>query len=212
MKHTMKKLNFLFVALVIGLGFTSCMKDNDFEPYDPQKYFDLEAPILKAYVDTAEGLGDLATLDETGIWYVIEEAGLQDTEDPDFYEYNFNSNGQLEMPEVTVNYIGRLVPNGTVFNDFEDQTFSLASLLGGWQVAFFPENMKDRDGDVVVDQNGDPRKIGITALGLQKGSKIRIVMPSPYGYQSQSREGIPANSPLDFYIEVLEVNPPSSPY
>lgn len=211
MKHTMKKLNFLFIALIIGLGFTSCMKSNDIEPYDGQKYFDLEAPILKAYVDTAQGM-ESAMLDETGIWYVIEEAGLQDPEDPDYYEYNLNSNGDLEMPEVTVNYIGKLVPSGFVFNDFEDQTFSLASLLVGWRIAFLPENMKDRNGDIIVDQNGDPRKIGITELGLQKGSKIRIVMPSPYGYQSQSREGIPANSPLDFYIEVLEVNPPSSPY
>ena len=49
MKHTMKKLNFLFVALIIGLGFTSCMKDNDFEPYDPQKYFDFEYRIMSIF-------------------------------------------------------------------------------------------------------------------------------------------------------------------
>lgn len=211
MKHTMKKLNFLFIALIIGVGFTSCMKDNDFELYDGQKYFDIEAPILKAYVDSVDAL-EGAILDETGIWYKIVEQGLTDSANADFYEYNVNSIGELEYPEVTVNYTGKLVLNGTVFNDFEDQTFSLASVLAGWQVAFFPENMKDRDGDIILDRNGDPQKIGITALGLQKGAKIRIVMPSPYGYQSQSREGIPANSPLDFYIEVLEVNPPSSPY
>lgn len=207
----MKKLNFLFIALIIGVGFTSCMKGNDFEPYDGQKYFDIEAPILKAYVDSVDAL-EGAILDETGIWYKIVEQGLTDSANADFYEYNFNSIGELEYPEVTINYEGKLVSNGLTFDEGEDKTFSLGGLVGGLIVAFLPENMKDRKGDIVLDPNGDPQKIGITPLGLQKGAKIRIVMPSPYGYQSQSREGIPANSPLDFYIEVLEVNPPSSPY
>ncbi len=210
MKNSMKKINFLFIALIIGLGFTSCMKDNDIEPYDPDKYFTLEAPILRNYVDTAEGL-EGAILDETGIWYKIVEPGLVDPEDDDFYEYNFNSNNQLESPRITVNYEGRLVSNSLVFDDGEEATFSLGTLLGGWLVAFLPENMKDRNGDIVLDQNGDPAKYGLTELGLQKGAIIRIVLPSPYGYQSQAQGDVPANSPLDFYIEVLEVQPPS-PY
>lgn len=209
MKNSMKNLNFFFIALIISIGFTSCMKDNDIEPYDPQKYFDIEAPILKNYVETTEGLED-AILDETGIWYVIIEEGLTDPEDEDFYEYNFNSNNQFEYPRITVNYEGKLVSNGTVFDKGDDKVFSLAGLLGGWMVTFFPEHMKDRNGDIVTDPNGDPAKIGITELGLQKGAKVRVVLPSPYGYQSSTQHAnIPPNSPLDFYIEVLEVQPPS---
>lgn len=212
MKNSMKKFNFLLIALIVGLGFTGCMKDDDFEPYDPQKYFDLEAPILQSYVDTAVGL-ELAELDETGIWYQIIEPGLTDPEDEDYYEYNLNNNNQLEMPEVTVQYVGKVVPSGTVFNDQdEDLKVGLGSMWGGWQVAFFPINMEYKNGDPVLDQNGELLKIGITELGLQKGAIVRVVMPSPYGYQSQPQPNVPANSPLDFYIEVIDVNPPSSPY
>ena len=46
---------------------------------------------------------------------------------------------------------------------------------------------------------------GLTEKGLQKGSKIHIMAPSLYGYQNQAVGTIPANSPLDFVIEVTDI-------
>lgn len=206
MKTTMKKINFLIIALIAGVAFTGCLKDKDFEPYDAQKYLDLEAPVLKAYVEETPELEGAVKDAETGIWYKVIEQGLQDKESSDFYTYNFNNDNDIEAPRIRVNYEGRLVATGTSFqkNDMAAGNYlSLAEVIGGWQVAFLPKELKDKNDKVV--------KSGLTELGLQKGSKIRIVIPSPYGYQNQTRSGIPANSPLDFYIEVLEVLPPAAP-
>lgn len=206
MKMTMKKINFLIIALIAGVAFTGCLKDKDFEPYDAQKYLDLEAPILKAYVEETPELEGAVKDAETGIWYKIVEEGLQDEEDPAFYTYNFNNNNDIEAPRIRVNYEGKLVETGKTFEKTEmaaGKYMSLGEVIGGWQVAFLPKELKDKNDKII--------KTGLTELGLQKGSKIRIVMPSPYGYQNQTRSGIPANSPLDFYIEVLEVLPPPSP-
>jgi len=206
MKTTMKKINFLIIALIAGVAFTGCLKDKDFEPYDAQKYLDMEAPVLKAYVEETPELEGAVKDAETGIWYKVIEQGLQDKESSDFYTYNFNNDNDIEAPRIRVNYEGRLVATGTSFqkNDMAAGNYlSLAEVIGGWQVAFLPKELKDKNDKVV--------KSGLTELGLQKGSKIRIVIPSPYGYQNQTRSGIPANSPLDFYIEVLEVLPPAAP-
>ena len=205
MKKTTKKINFLIIALITAISFTGCMKDSDFEPYDFQKYLDIEAPILKAYVDKTPELEGAVLDPESGIWYKVIDEGLQDTEDDDYYTYNFNNANQIEAPRIRVNYDGKLVSTGTSFeknNMAEGSYLSLAGVIGGWQVAFLPKEMVDKDNKTV--------KSGLTAHGLQKGSKIRVIIPSPYGYQNQTRPGIPANSPLDFYIEVLEVLPPAS--
>jgi len=202
---TMKKINFLIIALIAGVAFTGCLKDKDFEPYDFQKYLDLEAPVLKAYVEKTPELEGAVLDAESGIWYKVISEGLQDAEDPNYYTYNFNNANQIEAPRIRVNYDGKLVATGTSFqkNDMAEGTYlSLAEVIGGWQVAFLPKELIDKNNKVV--------KSGLTEHGLQKGSKIRIVIPSPYGYQNQTRDGIPANSPLDFYIEVLEVLPPAA--
>lgn len=205
MKMTMKKINFLIIALIVGIAFTGCLKDKEFEPYDFQKHLDLEAPVLKAYVEETPDLEGAILDAESGIWYKVISEGLQDKESPDFYTYNFNNDNKIEAPRIRVNYDGKLVATGKSFekNDMTAGTYmSLGQVIGGWQVAFLPKELKDKNDKIV--------KTGLTELGLQKGSKIRIVMPSPYGYQNQTRSGIPANSPLDFYIEVLEVLPPAA--
>ena len=205
-KMTMKKINFLIIALIAGIAFTGCLKDNDIEPYDFQKHLDLEVSVLKEYVEKTPELEGAVMHEGTGIWYKIIEPGLQDKESADFYKYNFNSNNEIEAPRIRVNYDGKLVSTGTSFEEKDmatGQYWSLAGVIGGWQVAFLPKELKDNNDKIV--------KTGLTELGLQKGAKIRIVIPSPYGYQNQTQPDIPANSPLDFYIEVLEVIPPAAP-
>lgn len=77
--------------------------------------------------------------------------------------------------QVTVNYEGKLL-SGSVFDKSTSAvTFSLGALIPGWQ-------------------------LGIPLI--QKGGKIRLLIPSTLAYMNQARVGIPENSVLDFTIEL----------
>jgi len=83
--------------------------------------------------------------------------------------------------KIKVKYTGRFL-NGQVF-DSNSQGVELTlggetGVIAGWQ-------------------------IGIQKI--QKGGKIRLLIPSYYGYGSVAYRGIPANSVLDFDIELLDV-------
>jgi FKBP-type peptidyl-prolyl cis-trans isomerase FkpA len=144
------------------------------------------------------------------MWYKIIEEGVS-PEEEGFYEYKLNSFGNVEAPRITIKYEGKLVSTGYVF-DKNDKTegieFLLGTLINGWKIAFLPKTITD-SGKVlnITDLTG---LSGLTELGLQKGSKIRLVIPSPYAYQDKSQPSVPANSPLDFTIEVLKVEAPTS--
>ena len=78
--------------------------------------------------------------------------------------------------QITFNYEGKLL-NGTVFDSNTDATkpsvFALGNLILGWQY-------------------GIPY--------IQKGGKIRMFIPSYYGYGNAASNKIPANSVLDFTV------------
>ncbi|TDQ06569.1 FKBP-type peptidyl-prolyl cis-trans isomerase [Pedobacter metabolipauper] len=78
--------------------------------------------------------------------------------------------------QVTVEYEGRLL-NGQVFDNSNGtpRMFTLGGLIPGWQ-------------------------IGIPLI--QPGGRIRLIVPSYLGYGFQDKNGIPANSILDFTIEL----------
>lgn len=80
---------------------------------------------------------------------------------------------------VSVAYEGRLL-DGTVFDKTNGTPIDLPlrNLIGGWQI-------------------GLPK--------IQKGGKIRLLIPSYYGYGTIAKTGIPANSPLDFTITLTDV-------
>lgn len=78
---------------------------------------------------------------------------------------------------VSVNYEGRLL-SGSVFEKSSSvATFKLGALIQGWQ-------------------------IGIPLI--QKGGRIRLIIPSPlaYGNQAQGAQ-IPENAVLDFTIDLI---------
>lgn len=212
MKNSIK---ILFVLLLAAGSMSSCMKDNPYDPYDGEAMLEKEAPILKAYVESTVGLAGAKLDTLTGIWYLITEEGVPSTDTAFYkykYEYNSNTNsGFIVAPLIRVKYEGKLVSNGVVFdkNDKEEGAkFNLGgSIIDGWKIAFIPETVEDESGKVhtVLELIGLP---GLTGQGLQKGAKIRLVIPSPYGFQDREQQGIPANSPLDFTIEVLEIVSP----
>lgn len=80
--------------------------------------------------------------------------------------------------QITARYVGRLI-NGTEFERSANPiTFSLGNVIGGWQ-------------------------IGIQQI--QKGGKIRLFIPSAFGYGPNGSGPIPGNSVLDFDVELVDV-------
>ena len=79
---------------------------------------------------------------------------------------------------VTVNYNGKFL-SGTGFDQStQPVTFPLGGVIVGWQ-------------------------IGVPLI--QKGGKIRLIIPSGYAYGVRGSGSVPANSILDFDIELIEV-------
>lgn len=78
---------------------------------------------------------------------------------------------------VTVDYSGKVLGATTNFDSTSGTplTFMLGALIPGWQ-------------------------IGIPYI--QNGGKIRLFIPSAYGYGNEAQPAIPANSVLDFTIEL----------
>ncbi|MNL47460.1 FKBP-type peptidyl-prolyl cis-trans isomerase FkpA precursor [compost metagenome] len=79
-----------------------------------------------------------------------------------------------------MDYAGRVLGETKTFDSATGNTrpFTLGGLIAGWQ-------------------------IGIPYI--QKGGKIRLFIPSQYAYGNSAMPGIPANSVLDFNIELTEV-------
>lgn len=77
-------------------------------------------------------------------------------------------------------YNGRLI-NGTVFDSTTTtpREFTFRNVIGAWQIA---------------------------VSKITKGGKIRLYVPSYYGYGPQAVPGIPANSVLIFDMELTDVN------
>lgn len=102
----------------------------------------------------------------SGLRYVINETGSGKT--PDL------------CSQVTVNYQGQLMDDGTIFDQSQNPvTFPLRNLIYGWQ-------------------------IGIPLL--QSGGSITLFIPSVYAYGSRgSGESIPPNANLIFEIDLISI-------
>jgi FKBP-type peptidyl-prolyl cis-trans isomerase FkpA len=82
------------------------------------------------------------------------------------------------LSTVSAIYTGRLL-DGTVFDSATTPvSFPLSNTITGWQA-------------------------GIPLI--KKGGKIRLLLPSFYGYGNQANQRIPANSVLDFTVELVDV-------
>jgi len=187
----MKKVNVLVLGLIATLGFSSCLKD---DPFDESAQFELERPLVEEYATTH--FDDPQFNEGLGIWFEVLEEG-----DPGSYEYKFVRNANdpnqeyVEAPDVVVNYTLRRLDN-TVIEEDDNVKFSLAGVIFAWQYAFLPQQI---DGRQIT---------GLTPAGLKAGSKIRLVTPSRWAYRNSGTDDIPANTPLAFDIEVLEIHAP----
>ena len=83
------------------------------------------------------------------------------------------------LSTITVKYTGRLL-NGTIFDQSgtTDYVSLLSDLVPGWRKSL---------------------------IGITKGSKLRLLIPSDLGYGKTGSGLIPANAVLDFDLEIVDV-------
>ncbi|MGN0002579.1 MAG: FKBP-type peptidyl-prolyl cis-trans isomerase [Sphingobacterium composti] len=218
----MKNLFGLFAAVaIIASSFTSCNKSDDFdyvgEFTKQEKSIDSllssQKTKIEEYVDTHFGTNAIEDttkyrfqyLNKTvkrGIWYEIINPATDNS-----YEYKLNSaQTGVVYPTWKLKYKVNLLTSETpVFSDLEGSNYTLSGsnanslFTEAWVISLFPAKYKVNGQDI--------NYIGLTKDGIKKGSKIRVIVPSIYAYGAQglSSKNIPANSPLVYEFEVLEI-------
>ena len=124
-------------------------------------------------------------VDDTRIINFLASKGLTATKDPSRVYYQIIEMGTGQTVDlnstVTTKYTGRLLTGGVFDQTTGDQTYALTMSVGnfikGWEIL----------------------------LGKKKGSKIRVFIPSDLAYGTAADATIPANSVLDFDIEIVDV-------
>ena len=188
----MKRLATIVLSLMV-LGLSGCVKE--LAPFDHQKQLEIDKQKIEKYVN--DNQLPMMMHENSGIYYMIitepiNEGGLGNY----IYRFTDATKTYVETPIVTIKYKGKLL-DGTVFD--ENTTglrYNLAGLIKAWQMIVLPSAI---DGITIG---------GITQNGLQAGYKVRFITPSYWAYQNNAQGTIPANSPLEFEIEVVKIEPP----
>lgn len=126
---SLKLITRVILALIIGVGIVSCMKENE-NPYVPPTKAE-ETELLKEYIDTIQNRGMDVDTTDIGVYYVTDSVG----------------NGTFPMTGDTcvVSYAGFFV-NGQIFDPgSEEYEFVLGDedLVIGWN-----------DGMRMIDEDG----------------------------------------------------------
>ncbi|MGJ1419796.1 FKBP-type peptidyl-prolyl cis-trans isomerase [Sphingobacterium spiritivorum] len=186
--------------LIIGLAtislFASCIKDDDV--FNDYEQYQKESVDIQNYIRTNF---PTAKKDTTGIWFELIEEGEGENFQYKTETVSDPNTGQSVVralaPTVTVKFTGKLL-SGSVVQNNQTETgiaVSLAQQPASWQLAFLPYEI-----------SGVTTQIrGLTRNGLKTGSIIRFVTPSYYAYGNMTVGQVPANSPLDYTIEVIKM-------
>ncbi|NGF57691.1 FKBP-type peptidyl-prolyl cis-trans isomerase [Parapedobacter sp. SGR-10] len=134
-----------------------------------------------------------------GMWYKVITPPTDDS-----YEYKISGSGYLTYPKVKLNYTAKLL-DGTLVESAEGENYDFGSQSAvinyAWLYSFFPYSIRINSEDRVIS--------GLTEDGLKVGSKFVVVVPSYLAYGSVVKTGgvedIPANSPLVYEFEVLQI-------
>lgn len=137
-----------------------------------------------------------------GIWYEILNPPTDNS-----YEYKANGTSYQSLipPTFKAKYTAKLLNGTVVQSDLQGTQYSFTTgsnnvFNNSWYFAFFPYAVKFNGVDVKISGLG-----GLTKDGLKKGSKIRYITPSLWAFGGNKVGDIPANSPLVYEIEVLEI-------
>ena len=158
MKKELLKATLLVVLCSVTL-MTGCSKDEEF--VSAQEQLERDIVIIDQYLLD----NNITAIEhESGLRYVIDVEGTGQS--PDIND------------QVRVNYEGRLLSSGSVFDSNEDISFPLTNVISGWQIGipFFKE-----------------------------GGSGTLYIPSGWAYGRNGQNTIPGNAILIFDIDLLEV-------
>ncbi|MDF2156554.1 FKBP-type peptidyl-prolyl cis-trans isomerase [Algoriphagus sp. CAU 1675] len=178
----MKFRFFPLMTLLMGFAifFTSCIDNQATEEILFQK--DLEA--IQEYLDANPITSVKAINDEyTGIrifWQEVSNSGIK----------------IVDGDTARVNYTGKLLTN-RVF-DTSIESVAKANNIFSENRNYIP--LKFRLGNRSLIPGFE---YGVAQM--EQGDKITIIMPSLYGYGSSAAGDIPANSPLIFELDLIQV-------
>ncbi|SKB82862.1 FKBP-type peptidyl-prolyl cis-trans isomerase [Daejeonella lutea] len=123
-------------------------------------------------------------IDDSIIQKFLSEKGIAAQKHSSGIYYQILSQGSGNIAysantSITAKYTGRLL-DGKIFDNGRGEaiTFKLGGVITGWQ-------------------------IGIPLI--QKGGKIRLIIPSGLAYGCDGRDEIPKNAVLDFDVELVNV-------
>jgi len=156
----MKYLGVLFIGIVlISMG---CEEEIDISPIDQ---FIIDTEIIDEWI-TENNIQDTLVHPLSNIRYLITEEG------------NGISPRAFIKDTVMVNYEGRILTTGEVFDSGDSAVFELDRTITGWQI-MLPE--------------------------MKEGSEFTIYMQSLYAYGTQGTGPIPPNAVLVFDIRLIRV-------
>lgn len=178
----MQKLKyFSLLFIVLGATFLVSCIDNE-STVEAILIQDKEA-ILK-YLEENPLEGEKEYIDEdAGIymfWERVSESGVKPAR---FDTVSVDYTGKLLTNRVFDSSIESVARDNGVFNP-QRNYIPLRFLMGGGQLI-----------------EGFESAIGL----MEQGDKATVIFPSIFGYGSSAENGIPANSPLIFEIEVIEI-------
>jgi FKBP-type peptidyl-prolyl cis-trans isomerase len=151
----------VFTTIILA---SSCLDDP--EVFDAQAQWEKETAAIDSYIQ-ANSFGMQVIKDTlTGVVLRIHEVG------------NRLPPGVISNKVIT-DYVGKVFPDGTIFDDGEDVEFALNGVIPGWTRAF--------------------------SL-LPQGSVADIFIPSAFAYGQGANGSIPGNSTLQFHVDFKEVN------
>jgi FKBP-type peptidyl-prolyl cis-trans isomerase len=160
MDMVMKRVVSWLGAVVLGLAVAACADTGNSN--DPNAQLDKEVQMIDDYL---AGKGVSAIKDPTGIRMVIRELGKG-------FPAKVRANST-----VSVDYIGRIFPNGVQF-DQGTAKGPISGYIKGWQIA-----------------------LGL----LPEGSRATLYIPSGWAYGPNGQNSIPGNATLEFDIAFNEI-------
>jgi FKBP-type peptidyl-prolyl cis-trans isomerase len=172
--------NVCLTAIAASLFFTSCIKET--EPPSAQEQLDAE---LRG-IDQAKLESDLKIIDDT---LQRRQLTAEAEKEPHGVRYIVHTQGTGPKPTLNSSlkfkYTGKLLSTGKVFDSgTTTDPVALSLLIVGWRT---------------------------TLPLLNEGADVTLYIPSQLGYKAQPRTDaagnivIPANSNLEFRIELLDV-------
>lgn len=193
----MKNFKISLIALLAVVSVSSCMKDDNNYVDDSaaqrariDSTLRAQKSILAEYAQ--ENFENPVYNDSLQMWYEVITPATDNS-----FEYVISGYSFVPVT-ATVKYKGELL-NGTVFDESSTAT-AMTIGRGNWiqafERAFWPKKVTVNSVDFYP---------GLTPDGLKKGQKIRFVAPSPWCYDTVVKDKIPANSPLVFTIEVVDI-------